>query len=203
MSDLLRLQRDMHFDWLLADYQGTAPYDLGEAYDAFLFLLSASHGKSNGSTCHLQVGHPWHHALPFDYVIGQKKLVTAKGRTELLFEEIRAVLLHQRMQRGNRRDACRCEASCWLDCQRRDPVAFAGKWIGRQANPMRQALSVEEHPIDVHSSHPYPRNLVELLLLAPDVQQGLSIFIAFKEDCVIACGTRPQATLYLTCIYSC
>ena len=76
---LLRLQRDMHFDWLLADYQGTAPYDLGEAYDAFLFLLSASHGKSNGSTCHLQVGHPWHHALPFDYVIGQKKLVTAKG----------------------------------------------------------------------------------------------------------------------------
>jgi hypothetical protein len=50
---------------------------------------------------------------------------------------------------------------------------------------MWQPLLVEEPPIHVHSAHPYLRDLFEILLLAPDMQQGLSICIGLKERCII------------------
>src|SRR5436190_17739554 len=85
------------------------------------------------------------------------------------------------------------------------PVPLPGKRIGWQTDPMRQGRgrrgttlslssscrsrvlcrSIQEHPIHIHSSHPYLCYLWEILLLAPDAQQGLSICISFKERCII------------------
>src|SRR5436853_4409595 len=110
---------------------------------------------------------------------------------------------------------CRSATSC------RYPVAFAGKRIGRQTDPTRQGRGcrerascrsegrktppyvIKELPINAHSSYPYLRYLCEILLLAPDMQQGLCIAILFKERCIISWGASLQATLYLTYMYSC
>src|SRR5438034_1094027 len=114
-------------------------------------------------------------------------------------------------------DDCLCGVSCWQRtgalrspygmrshraCPDRDPVAFTNKWIGRQTDPTRQGgdkprpYGIEELPINAYSSHPYLRYLCEILPLAPDMQQGLSIVIGFKKRCIIA------PLLYLSCIHS-
>ena len=91
-------------------------------------------------------------------MIGQKKLVTAKRRTELLFPQGGGVALNQRMQWG---EACGlAPQGCLRNGSKGrwrtgtsgqgqataptgpygrcgDPVAFAGKRIGWQADPMR------------------------------------------------------------------
>src|SRR5436305_312401 len=94
---LLELQGDMHLDWLFVNHQGTYPHNLTKTQDTSLLPHYTSHGPINGDTCHFQIGDPRHHRLSFDHMIGQEKLVAVKGRAEPLREEIRDVVLHQRM----------------------------------------------------------------------------------------------------------
>jgi hypothetical protein len=42
-------------------------------------------GFSHCDMCHLQISNPWQDPLSRDHMIGQEKLVPAKGRAELLF----------------------------------------------------------------------------------------------------------------------
>jgi hypothetical protein len=48
------------------------------------------------------------------------------------------------------------------------------------------SIAVKKYPINLYSSHPYLRYLYKIPLMAPDMQQGLSIFIGFKERGIIA-----------------
>ena len=145
----------MYLDWLIADHQGTYPGNLAQTQDVPLFLHCTSHGQSICSTCHLQIGRPGHDASPLDHVIGQEKLLTVKGRTEPLLEEIRDIVLHQRMQYGG---ACgqppvggrlvptlRLVSNSFSLAPRGDgcgyirgggPIAFMGKRISWQTDPM-------------------------------------------------------------------
>src|SRR5437667_10881112 len=117
----------MHLDWLSISHQRTAPYNLAQAQDLSLLQCCTSHSLSNRRTRHLQVGYPWHDSLPFDDMIGQEKFLTVKSRTEPLCEEIRVVVLHQRMQ--HRAGACVLDNGATCSKQARptgDPVTFAG-----------------------------------------------------------------------------
>jgi hypothetical protein len=98
LSVLLEFQRDMDLYWLLTDHQGTYPYHLAQMQDVPLFLHCTSHGQSNSRTCHLQIGDSRHDTLPTDHVIGQEKLLTVKGRAELLFPQCGGVAMNQRME---------------------------------------------------------------------------------------------------------
>jgi len=71
---------------------------MAEVQGARLARSIGTYGLSHGYIRHLQIGHPWHDALPRDHMIGQEKLVTAKGRTELLFPQRGSIALYQRME---------------------------------------------------------------------------------------------------------
>src|SRR5436305_521822 len=82
---------------------------------------------------------------------------------------------------------CASGRSSHLPCG--EPVAFAGEGIGRQTDPLWQLLLIEERPINIRSPYPCLRNLLKILLLAPDIQQRLFIFIDFKGHCIMVWGT--------------
>src|SRR5437762_11880305 len=123
-------------------------------------------GLDYGSTCHLQIDHPWHDALPLDHMVSQEKLVAAKSRTEPLFPQRGGVVLHQRMQRGVvacvpcARDGCRCVAGCLLSGGYWNPVAFASERICWQTDPAWQGrgkpcpYGIEVFPIDCEALDP-------------------------------------------------
>src|SRR5579859_336382 len=89
-----------------------------------------------------------------------------------------------------------------------EPVAFAGKWVGWQTDPIRSGASytprsIDLHPINVHSFYPCLRDIFEIFILVPNMQR-LFVFVSLKERFIISCGASPRATfLYLTRVYSC
>src|SRR5579864_7832820 len=205
----------MHSDRMHANDERTGPYNVQQTHTDALFLCGGTKSLHHGGTHHFKIGYSWHDVLPSDHMISQEKLLTVKGRTEALLNGIGTAVLHQwqrrwcqRMLYSQSRIRCRCRASCgpqaghlWLCLNRtglsRKPIVFVGKRVGWQADPIRQVLSIEELPIDVHSLHPERRNICEILLLIADIRQELCVFISFKGYGSISWG----ATLYLTCIY--
>src|SRR5579859_4655245 len=113
------------------------------------------------------------------------------------------------MQRGRRRSLSTGPKDRRTAGRSGKPVAFTSKWIRWETDSTWQGgghsllYTVEEPPIDMHSSYPDLRYLCEIPLLVPDMQQGLSIFIGFKECDITAWGAGSQALLlYLSGIYS-
>src|SRR5262249_40991040 len=76
---LLWGEGNMHRDGMLTHDQRTYPHDVAEVQVARLWHRIGTESLSHSSTCHLQVSHPWHDALPGDHMIGQEKLITVKG----------------------------------------------------------------------------------------------------------------------------
>src|SRR5436309_12900961 len=97
-SALKGLQGDVHSDRVRADNQRTYPDNIAQADLARLQHLIITDGLSHSGACHLQIGNSGHNTLPLDHMIGQEKLVTVKGRTELLFPQGGGGALDQRMQ---------------------------------------------------------------------------------------------------------
>src|SRR5579859_4437646 len=125
---------------------------MGEVEADRLFWYCIPQSQGHGGTRHLQIGRCWHHPKTVDHMIAQEKLVTVKGRTELLLPKRGGVTLHQRrrrwcqrMQRGvtcehgpwiSRSPNLRCRDGWnWWTCPYGwggDPIAFAGKWVSWQ-----------------------------------------------------------------------
>src|SRR5436190_13132947 len=98
--------------------QRTYPYDITEMKMALLWhrigtnLWGKPAGYGNSNTSHLQISYPRHDTLPRDYMIGQKKLLAMKRRTEPLFPQYGGVALYQRMQCGMACGLWACLTSC-------------------------------------------------------------------------------------------
>src|SRR5690349_8507914 len=95
-SILLWREGDVYCDGMcrITD-QRACPHDVAEVEDTWQFCRMNVEGLSHGYIYHLQICHPWHNPLSLDYMIGQEKLFTVKGRAEPLFPQSGGIALHQ------------------------------------------------------------------------------------------------------------
>src|SRR5439155_12395211 len=121
-------------------------------------------------------------------MIGEKKLVPAKGRTESLFPQGGGVALDQGVQDGRRRCRGRALRRPWAgpngrgaQGRGREPVAFAGKWIGRQADPAWEIFLIKMLPCYLESLDPPLHELLIFFSLDPFADYFLAFFFGFQE----------------------
>src|SRR5216110_3156697 len=122
-------------------------------------------------------------------MISQEKLLTVKGRTEPLLEEIRDIVLYQRMQVAigpiPMGDGCRCGTSKGSKPDGK-PIAFTGKWVGWQTDPTREdggnprPYGIKEFPVDGSTLDPQLQQLLVLTLAYPGCNCFLFIFVCGK-----------------------